>query len=78
MGAVEPSATSSEDAVAVAVSARSGGVTLIVTVAVGLVCEPSLTTSEKASVVGLAGAVNVGCAAVADDSVTAGPLVWVH
>src|SRR5438046_4789452 len=70
-----------DDAVAYAVSARSGAaavVTVMVTVAGLLLAVPLLTTSWNVSVAALDGAVNVGCTAVLLDNVTAAPPVWVH
>ena len=69
-----------EDAVAVAVRARSGAavLTVIVTVAGLLLAVPLLTTSWKVRVAALDGAVKVGWATVLLDNVTAVPPVWLH
>ena len=70
-----------EDAVAVAVSARSTRVPAMVMVTVsGVLVLPllSVTTSWKVRVALLAGAVKVGLTAVALERVTAVPAVWVH
>ena len=60
-----PWPVAAEDAVAVAVRARSGVAvpTVMVTVAGLLLLVPLLTTSWNVKVPGLEGAVNVGCAA---------------
>ena len=51
---------------------------MIVTEAGLLLVVPLLTTSWNVSVAALDGAVNVGCAAVLLDNVTAAPPVCVH
>src|SRR4051812_7363704 len=55
-------------------------ITVMVTVDAALLTWPSFTTSENVSVFGVAtsGAMNVGFCAVALESTTAGPSVWVH
>ena len=72
-----------EEAVAVAKSATlvpepAGALTVMVTREGLLVWVPLDTVNEKVSVAGPAGAVKVGCTALALDSVTVGPTVWVQ
>ena len=56
----------------------AGRLTVMFTVEGLLLCDPSVTTSWKVSVVAVDGAVKVGLTAVESDSVTAGPAVCVH
>jgi hypothetical protein len=65
---------------ALATGARFTSRTEMVTVDAALAVTPSLTTSRKVRSVAavISGAVKVGRAVVADDSVAVGPAVWVH
>ncbi len=65
-----------EPVIAVGVGSELG--TLMKTVSALLVVEPSLTVSEKVSLVGCDGVVKVGLTAVELLSVTTGPPVWAH